>query len=112
LRISQVFSQIIPPSKSITQAYYNVQRGMASIERINKILDAEVIITESANAKAINNFGKEIEYKNVSFAYVRGDSGHVLKNINLKVEKGKTIALVGQSGLGKIHSCRYASSLL
>lgn len=96
-----IFSQIIPPSKSITQAYYNVQRGMASIERINKILDAEIIITEKTNPKSINTFGKEIEYKNVSFAYVRGDSGHVLKNINLKVEKGKTIALVGQSGSGK-----------
>jgi subfamily B ATP-binding cassette protein MsbA len=96
-----IFSQIIPPAKSITTAYYNVQRGMASIERINKILDAEVSIRESADAKPVSEFKKEIEYKNVSFAYVRGDSGYVLKNINLKVEKGKTIALVGQSGSGK-----------
>jgi ABC-type multidrug transport system fused ATPase/permease subunit len=96
-----IFSQIIPPAKSITTAYYNVQRGMASIERINKILDAEITIRENEGAKTITGFNKEIEYKNVFFAYVRGDSGYVLRNINLKVEKGKTIALVGQSGSGK-----------
>src|ERR1051326_3549416 len=96
-----IFSQIITPAKSITQAYYNVQRGMASIERINKILDAEVTIRESEQAKPITAFNTSIEYKDVSFAYQRGDSGYVLKDINLKIEKGKTIALVGQSGSGK-----------
>ena len=96
-----IFSQIIPPAKSITQAYYNVQRGMASIERINKILKADVTIREKENAKPKKTFDRVIEYKNVSFAYVRGDNGYVLKDINLKIEKGKTIALVGQSGSGK-----------
>lgn len=96
-----IFSQIIPPSKAITSAYYNVQRGMASIERINKIIEADVLIKESANAKTIQVFEKEITYKNVSFAYQRGDLGWALKNINLTITKGKTIALVGQSGSGK-----------
>src|ERR1051325_272899 len=96
-----IFSQIIPPAKSITQAYYNVQRGMASIERINKILDAEITIRESENARSVTSFNSAIEYKKVSFAYQRGDSGYVLKDIDLKIEKGKTIALVGQSGSGK-----------
>ena len=96
-----VFAQLIRPAQTLTTAYYNVQKGLASAERVNKILDADVLIKETASAKSINNFEKEIEYKNVSFAYTRGDNGHVLKNINLKIQKGKTIALVGQSGSGK-----------
>ena len=96
-----IFSQIIPPSKALTTAYYNIQKGLASAERIEKILYADDVIHEVTNPKTINSFEKEIEYKNVSFAYTRGDEGHVLKNINLKVVKGKTIALVGQSGSGK-----------
>jgi len=96
-----IFSQIIPSAKSITTAYYNVQRGMASIERINKILDAEVTITERKDAKSAEKFENEIDYQNVSFAYVRGDIGWAIRNVNLKIKKGKTIALVGQSGSGK-----------
>jgi ABC-type multidrug transport system fused ATPase/permease subunit len=96
-----VFSQIIPPAKSITTAYYNVQRGMASIERINKILHADISIQDSSRPEAIQKFEKEIEYKDVSFAYIKGDIGWALRNVNLKIEKGKTIALVGQSGSGK-----------
>lgn len=96
-----MFSQILTPAKSITQAYYNVQKGLASSDRIDQILNAEVAIKDTTNAKSITKFEKEIEYKNVSFAYREGEVGWVLNNINLKIEKGKTIALVGQSGSGK-----------
>ena len=96
-----IFSQLIPPAKSITTAYFNIQKGEASIERIKKITDAEVTIKNPAIPQTINSFQKEIEYKNIGFTYNRGDSGYVLKNINLKIQKGKTIALVGQSGSGK-----------
>lgn len=94
-------SQIVPPIKQITQAYNNIQKGVASEERISKILDAEIVIIEKENAKTVTGFNSQIEFKNVSFAYRKGDAGYVLKNINLVVPKGKTIALVGQSGSGK-----------
>jgi ATP-binding cassette, subfamily B, bacterial MsbA len=94
-------SQIVTPIKQITQAYNNIQRGAASEERINKILHAEISITEKQNAQAISQFNSTIEFKNVSFAYRKGDTGYVLRNINLDIPKGKTIALVGQSGSGK-----------
>jgi len=96
-----IFSQLIPPAKSFTDAYYNVQKGLASAERINKILDAEITIQDKENPIHIKDFNHSIEYRNVSFGYIKGDKGWVLKNINLKIEKGKTIALVGQSGSGK-----------
>lgn len=96
-----VASQIVPPIKQITQAYNNIQKGIASEERINKILDAEISIIEKAEAKSVTQFNNGIEFKNVSFTYHKGDSGYVLKNINLNIPKGKTIALVGQSGSGK-----------
>jgi subfamily B ATP-binding cassette protein MsbA len=96
-----VASQIVPPIKQITQAYNNIQKGIASEERISKILDAEINIVEKQKARPVSQFNSQIEFKNVSFAYRKGDSGHVLKNINLIIPKGKTIALVGQSGSGK-----------
>ncbi len=96
-----LFSQLLPPAKSFTAAYYSVQKGLASAERIDKILNAEVTIKDVANPKSIKGFEKEIEYRNVSFAYREGEVGWVLNKINLKIEKGKTIALVGQSGSGK-----------
>lgn len=96
-----VFYQLISPSKELTQAYYSAQRGLASAERIEKILSADTPIKELASPRIISIFNREIEFKNVSFAYRKGDEGWVLKNINLKVPKGKTIALVGQSGSGK-----------
>ncbi len=96
-----MFSQLLTPAKSFTTAYYSVQKGLASAERIDKLLDAEVTIKDIPNPKSINKFEKEIEYKNVSFAYREGEIGWVLNDINLKIEKGKTIALVGQSGSGK-----------
>lgn len=94
-------SQLIPPFKQITQSYNNIQKGIASEERIDKILLGQELIIEAAQPKEINTFNLAIEFKNVSFAYHKGDSGYVLKNINLTIAKGKTIALVGQSGSGK-----------
>ena len=93
-----VFSQIIPPAKTFAQGYYSIQKGLASAERIFHILDAEEVIEEKPDALPIKSFNKEIEYKKVYFAY---NSEPVLKNINLKIGKGKLIALVGESGGGK-----------
>ena len=96
-----IFSQLIPPAKSFADAYSNVQRGLSSAERINKILDGEITIFDKENSLPVTEFKNNIEYKNVSFAYFKGGQGWVLNDINLKIEKGKTIALVGQSGSGK-----------
>ena len=94
-------SQLIPPIKQITTAYNNIQKGIASEERIDKILLADNLIFDKADAQELKQFTNAIEYKNVSFTYHKGDEGYVLRNINLKIEKGKMIALVGQSGSGK-----------
>jgi subfamily B ATP-binding cassette protein MsbA len=96
-----IFSQILPPAKNLTQAWYDIQKGMASSERIYKILDAPLNIKEIEGAKKIESFNSKVTFENVSFAYRKGDDGYVLKDINLTIEKGKTIALVGQSGSGK-----------
>jgi subfamily B ATP-binding cassette protein MsbA len=93
-----IFSQIINPAKSFSSAYYSIQKGLASADRIDQILKAENTIVEKGNAISIKEFKDSIEYKNVSFKYTEYD---VLKKINLKIEKGKTIAIVGQSGSGK-----------
>jgi len=94
-------SQLLPPIKQITQSYNNIQKGIASEERINKILEADMEIHDSADPKEIKSLNTAIEYKNVSFMYHNAGVGYVLKDVNLKVAKGKTIALVGQSGSGK-----------
>lgn len=93
-----VFSQIITPAKSFSNGYYNVQKGIASAERIFEILDADETITEKDNALIINTFNNNISYNDVVFRYGKED---VLRGINLKIEKGKMIALVGESGGGK-----------
>ncbi len=92
------FSQIIPPAKSFSQSFFNIQKGIASAERIFEILDADEKIEEKPDAKPVKEFKKEIEYKNVFFRYENDD---ILKNINQKIPKGKIIALVGESGGGK-----------
>jgi subfamily B ATP-binding cassette protein MsbA len=92
------FTQIINPSKSLSSAYYNTKRGSAAIERIEEIINAPVVVEEIANPVLIPSFRQRIEFKNVSFAY---NDVTVLHNINLTLEKGKTIALVGSSGSGK-----------
>lgn len=93
-----VFSQIIPPAKSFSHGFYNLQKGMASAERVFEILDADEVICQKDNAKSIAEFKDSIKYNNVVFRYGKDD---VLKNINLTIEKGKMIALVGESGGGK-----------
>jgi subfamily B ATP-binding cassette protein MsbA len=92
------FTQIITPAKSLSTSFYNAQRGSAAIERIEEILKAPVTVADQPNAKVITAFHHSIEFKNVSFAY---DEKIILKNINLVIEKGKTVALVGSSGAGK-----------
>ena len=93
-----VFSMIINPAKSLSTAFYNIQRGSAAIERIEEILKAPNVIEDPQNPKPIPSFEKEIEFKNVSFRY---SDKTILENINLKIPKGKTVALVGSSGAGK-----------
>ena len=93
-----IFSQLIPPAKAVVQAVYNVQKGAASVDRINHVLEAEEVITEKPDALPLLQFRDKIEFRNVWFRYEQED---VLKNIQLTVNKGKTIALVGPSGGGK-----------
>ena len=89
---------IINPLKDFSKASYNIPKGLASMERVDKILKAENTIQEPANAKHISAFEHQIEFRHVSFRY--GEQW-VLRDINLVIPKGKTIALVGQSGSGK-----------
>ncbi len=93
-----LFFNIIDPAKSISGAFSNLQRGTAAIGRIKEVLDTPITVDENLNGKQIISFNDSIEFKNVSFYY---DDVAILKNINFKVEKGKTIALVGSSGAGK-----------
>jgi subfamily B ATP-binding cassette protein MsbA len=93
-----VFSQIIQPAKNITTAYFAIQKGMASIDRIDQILDAEETITEKENAVAISGLNDSVEFNGVWYAY---NNEPVLKDINLKIKKGQTVAIVGKSGAGK-----------
>ncbi len=95
---------IINPLKEFSKASYNIPKGLASMDRIDKILQAEIEIKDKENPKHITSFEHQIEFRNVSFAYTdhhNNELVYVLKNINLVIPKGKTIALVGQSGSGK-----------
>jgi len=89
---------IINPLKDFSKAGYNIPKGLASMERVDKILMAENTIKEVARPKRLPSFEHQIEFKNVSFRY--GEQW-ILKDINLTIPKGKTIAIVGQSGSGK-----------
>ncbi len=93
-----IFSQIITPAKAFSTGYYNIQKGMAAFERVEHILFTEVKIKDRENAVPVSTFESAIEYRDVSFSY---DTDPVLKNINLTIDKGKTIAIVGKSGSGK-----------
>jgi subfamily B ATP-binding cassette protein MsbA len=93
-----IFYQIINPAKAFSKAVYNIQKGLAAYDRIDGILSAEVKIKESDNARAIDELKQGIEYRKVMFSY---GEAPVLKNISLFIPKGKTVALVGQSGSGK-----------
>lgn len=103
-----ILYSILNPLKEFSKAGYNIPKGMASMERVDKILMAEVEIKENDNPIHIESFDHEIEFRNVSFAYSDEKDANgqpvkhwVLRNINLVIPKGKTVALVGQSGSGK-----------
>jgi ABC-type multidrug transport system fused ATPase/permease subunit len=94
-----IFYSIINPAKDLSKATYGIRRGLASLERIDKILDVKSSIREIEDPKQITDFQSVICYEDVSFAY--HPERPVLQHINLEINKGKTIALVGQSGSGK-----------
>jgi len=93
-----IFSQVIPPAKSISTAWINVQKGMASVDRVDQLLLAEDRIVEKPDAIEADGFNDSIEFRNVSFKY---DKDWVLKDISFTIKKGQTVALVGKSGAGK-----------
>lgn len=93
-----LFYTVLNPIKAITTAYYNIQKGDASAERILEILETENTIIDKPNAVVKSSFDNEITFENISFKY---KDDYVLKNFSLTIPKGKTVALVGQSGSGK-----------
>lgn len=94
-----ILYSIINPLKEFSKAFYNIPLGLASMERIDMILKAENHIKEPEKPLPLTAFEHELEFRDVSFSYIEGRQ--VLKHVNLKVQKGKTVALVGQSGSGK-----------
>lgn len=93
-----IFSQIIPPAKTFATGFYSIQKGIASAERVFFVLDAEEVIEEKPDAKRVSVFERSVEYRNVSFKYAKE---FVLEDVNVTIEKGRIIALVGPSGGGK-----------
>ena len=93
-----LFSQIINPSKALSQAAYNVTRGNATLDRLNEILEAPLTVEEIAKPIVLDSFKDCIEFNDVQFSY---QDTAILKNINLTIKKGKSVALVGSSGAGK-----------
>ncbi len=93
-----IFSQVIQPLKSLSSASYNIRKGSASVDRIEALMKENVSIKEIANPKKLEAFKNCIEFRDVCFSY---EDKIVLQNINLKIQKGKTVALVGSSGAGK-----------
>jgi subfamily B ATP-binding cassette protein MsbA len=93
-----IYASMIQPAKNFSNGITSIQKGTIAAQRIFGIIDTQPAVVNKPDAKKLEHFKDSIEYKNVSFAY---DRDHVLKNINLKIEKGKTIALIGPSGGGK-----------
>ncbi len=93
-----VFAMIINPAKNLSTSFFNIQRGAAAMERVEELLKAPVIIDENVNGRMLSSFSQQIEFRNVTFAY---EDSTILNSINLNIENGKTIALVGSSGAGK-----------
>lgn len=93
-----IFSQILTPAKAMSNAFSNIQKGIASGERVFELTDQEIQIKDSANAQSIEEFKNEIHFNKVSFSY---QSKQVLKEIDFRISKGKVVALVGPSGGGK-----------
>jgi len=93
-----IFSQIIQPAKNIATAWFSVEKGMASIDRVDQILEAEEKINDKPDALSVKSFNDSLEFRGVWYAY---NSEPVLRDINLKIKKGQTVAIVGKSGAGK-----------
>ncbi len=93
-----LFYNIINPTKAFSSAFYNIQKGLASMDRIDRILSAVNTIVNPPSPVKPDGFNKDISYNDVSFRY---NEEYVLKNINIQIKKGKSVALVGQSGSGK-----------
>ena len=93
-----IFGVLINPAKNLSNTFSNIQRGLGAIERVEEILNAPIRIENKPNAIAMHGFNSHIEFKSVGFKY---QDTVILKNINLKIEKGKMVALVGSSGAGK-----------
>lgn len=94
-----ILYSVINPLKDFAKAGYNIPKGMASMERVNKILETESTIKEAPNASDVTGFNDEITFSNVSFSY--DEDRKILDDINLTVKKGTTVAIVGESGAGK-----------
>ncbi|KAA3624357.1 MAG: ABC transporter ATP-binding protein, partial [Bacteroidetes bacterium] len=94
------FFNVINPAKAFSKAYYNIQKGIAALNRVEEVIFAEEAIKDAPDAKPVDGFRESVEYKNVSFAYNEID-GSVVRNIDINIPKGKVIALVGASGSGK-----------
>ncbi len=94
-----ILYSVLNPLKELAKAGYNIPKGMASVERVDKIMKAENNIKEKPDAKEISSFNDKIEFRNVRFSY--GDGKEVIHGVDLTVPKGQTIAIVGQSGSGK-----------
>lgn len=93
-----MFYNIINPAKSLSTSFSNVRKGSSAMQRIDEVLNAPVTVDENPNGKQITSFDHSIEFRNVSFSY---EDFSILKNINLTIKKGQTVALVGSSGAGK-----------
>jgi len=89
---------LINPAKNISSSFFNIQRGAAALARVEEILNAPVVVDENINGKQLLSFNNKIEFRKVTFAY---SDAVILDNVDLIIEKGKTIALVGSSGAGK-----------
>lgn len=93
-----IFYNIINPAKALSTSFSNMRKGSAAIQRIEEVLQTPVTVDDNPNGKQLTSFSDKIEFRNISFAY---DDAVILDNINLVVERGKTVALVGSSGAGK-----------
>lgn len=93
-----VFSQVMRPAKALTDAFSNIHNGIAAGERVLSLIDEQSLLVDKPDAKDVKEFKDKIEFKQVGFAY---DEKQVLRDVNLSIEKGSTVALVGPSGGGK-----------
>jgi len=95
-----MFSLLIQPAKSFSNAFYNIRIGLAAAERVFQVLDAKVDIQDKPNAAELSEFNSSIEYKDITFSYPTAEKDSI-KQLSLKIEKGKMVAVVGASGAGK-----------